>query len=131
MIDNEELLFQNFTENVTLKTLPEMERKLATQMMEATLLLSTVEDKEGTATALRAVNQEEASDIRLDRCIQLADKLWDAVTRPGAFASKGSQRVQWLNDFKKEVGDTIFAIYRTQLDEIGVKRDEIIIIGKI
>ena len=130
MIDNEEVLFEKFSDNLVLKPLPEMDRNLATQLMEATMLMLVVEDKDGTVTALRAACQKEAFNIRLDSCIQLADKLWEAVSRPGAFATSGAQRVKWLKDFKTEISEAVFDIYQTQLTEIGVKLADLVVTGQ-
>ena len=117
MIDNENPISDLFTNDLVIKTLPEMDRNLATQLMESMLILSTIDNKDGVGTALRAVCQGEAFNIRLDNCYQLSNLLWKATVRPGAYSVKAKD---WLINFHKEVSDAIFKVYGTQLEEIGV-----------
>ena len=130
MIDNEDVIFENFTDKLSLKSLPEMDKNLATQLLEATITTLLISDKVGVCTALRAVCQEEAFNIRLDSCMKLANKVWTAVTRNGAYSTNGANRIRWLENFKNEVTDALIAHYATQFEEIGVSRDEIVIIGR-
>ena len=126
MIDNEEEVTRLFTENLSLKSLPEMDRNLATQLMESSLLLTTIDNKDGTVTALRATCQQEAFNIRLDNCIKLANLLWDAARRPGAYSANASE---WLVNFKNEIVNAVSTIYSSQLDEIEVKKEDLKVIG--
>ena len=128
MIDNEDQVTNNFTKDLKLRSLPEMDRNLAIQLMESTLILTTVDNEDGVATALRAVCQEEAFNIRLDNCIKLGDSLWDAVRVPGAYTNKAKE---WTANFKNNVKNILFDIYGPQLDEIEVTRDQLTIKGNI
>ena len=122
MIDNEDPVLDLFTNGLVMKSLPEMDRNLMTQMMESMLILSTVDNKDGTGTALRAVCQEEAFNIRLDNCIQLSNRLWTAVIRPGAYTARANK---WLENLQKEVLNAFFEVYGPQLEEIGVTRQDL------
>ena len=128
MIDNEDQITANFTNDLKLKSLPEMDRNLATQLMEATLILTTIDNKNGVGTALRAVCQQEAFNIRLDNCIKLSNMLWTASTRRGAYSIKAKV---WLDTLNKEVADALVEVYGTQLEEIGVTRDHLYLKGNL
>ena len=109
-----------YTSDLTIADYKPMEKHLAVQVAESTLISLIVDDKDGCATVIRALSQKDSSDDRLQCFYIFANYCWHATKQPG----KDVNEAQWNEIFTDRLHKAFFNAYHKQICESGlIQRD--------
>ena len=111
-----------FSEIVNFDNCPEMDKLLAIQVTEASILEEILCDKNGLKMLLRAKNQSKTVDDRIKSFFRTVEPIWQAIKQPGAFSLKKAESKKWENDVRNAIITSIFgAVGTVGIDEIVPK----------
>ena len=106
----------DFTVDLAVDTYSAMEKSIATQIAEASLMSWVIDNSEGIVTVIRALSQKDSTEDRL-RCFNFfANDCWYAINQPG----KEEDSTKWLNRLKTRLLKAFFNAYHRQICAAGI-----------
>ena len=106
----------DFTVDLTVGDYPSMEKSLAVQTAEASLMSWVIDNTDGVVTVIRALSQKDSAEDRL-RCFNFfANDVWYAINQPG----KEENVQEWTDRLKIRLLKAFFNAYHRQICAAGI-----------
>ena len=106
----------------------QMEKGLATQILESRLVAMTLENDKGAATILRAEVQSETIETRLNMASTFANNIFAIHQTPGKYSNEIGP-AKWQKMIAPMVKEAILDTYGAYLQRAGVEDDKIKVKG--
>ena len=106
----------DFTVDLDVESYPAMEKSIAAQIAEASLMSWVIDNNEGVVTVIRALSQKDSAEDRL-RCFKFfANDCWYAINQPG----KEENVSKWTSRLETRLLKAFFNAYHRQICAAGI-----------